>query len=233
MSEKIRLLDSVIDSAENVGSVIVPTKDGGRINRVPGSGDFTEKETVPRVKTVLFILDQEFGLDTTDSRQVSLVKGKVDGNMVRKNSYYAIVSPPIESVVLVCDEKRNATFVFNRTRLTELGISEDDLLSMTKDELRAIVDSTPDAGERIEHHADYVPRIIRALKHEPHDTRDNEGRYLQPSDKINRYALAKLLGVNWQTIQEAVSELSEKLGKVEVFNYGKRTYLSTTMINKQ
>jgi hypothetical protein len=226
---EIQELDEVIAGTQKIERIIMP----------PAVAEQTEvalertgegPKITPRLKTVLFILANDFEVDLHDDGQLTITKGGIDPTMVRQESYRLVQAHGLERSVLVCDEVGNATFVLDTRVLAQLGISADQLIGMRKDELQTLLDSEPGAGQRIEYDQNYVPAVIAALADPseaaaPNYTMVAGARYLapKPSDEIvSLGGLAKLLELDRKVVEKAIAELGEELGETTPYNFHNR-----------
>ncbi len=123
VSEQIRSIDDVIASAEYADEVITPPDFGGEVVVGQRGRAFETKQSIPRLKTLLFILSNEFNLDITREEDVRITGGALNSGMIRKLSYYTVEVPSLNRTVLVCDEEQNVTFVLDNEALDRYGIT--------------------------------------------------------------------------------------------------------------
>jgi len=233
---EIRSLNGVIKKAGQVGEVIV-RPDSYNPNIVGGNGgEIKEKKMISRVKTVLFILKEDFEVDVSDESQLTLKKGILKDNMMRKTSYFLISAPKIDRTLLVCDEEGNASYVFNNKVLRDKGISEDILIGSTKEELNELIQKAPESGKRVVYSKDgFVPRMIVAIKN-PNSKKPDEitkemggmGKYLYPKaekDELSCNKLAEKLGiVHSAVLGKLIDQIDpEELGEVNLRKFGSST----------
>lgn len=229
-SDEIRKLDDVISGAAYTDRVITPPDPTGRNEIVAGDGSFEAKKKIPRLKTVLFILMNEYGIDVTDEEQVKIIWGPVRPNMIRKQSYHSIQVNQLGKTILVCDEQENATYVLNDEAL---DIDRQAMLDMTKLERNTLISLNPYIGQRIEYSQRFVVDIIEALNEQidselipTTEVGENVlGSYLNISSRKNirsTSGLAKLHGVSNPTIEMAVHQLGEALGEIGQYRFGVR-----------
>ena len=186
-NDELKGLDKVIGKADRVNEVIV-NPDRKKI-RFEGSGaGLTEKKMVNRLKTILFILKEDFEVDVDNPDHLTLTKGMVDNKMMRKTSYFLVSALKIDRKMLVCDEGGNASYVFDAKVLKSKGIDDKKLIGATKEELNQWIAEVPEMGKRVFYSKDgFVPRIIEAIN-QPIWTKpdkvtksmENTGNYLLP-----------------------------------------------------
>jgi hypothetical protein len=109
-----------------IDEVLVPASRGPQFPS--GSKEFLERHnTIPRSKYLMKLL-ADYGLDP---QEYLVIEGRNEPKMYRRESYRMFVVPPLEKMVLVCDEENNATFIIH-----ELTQNTRKYFSQTKDELR-------------------------------------------------------------------------------------------------
>ena len=220
-SEDIKALDTVIAQAETINDVITPPELLAAISIIAGSGTFERLSNIPRLKTLLFILEEDFGIDPQDSTQLVLTKGLLRDNMMRNESYYSIETPTLNRTTLVCDEEHNATFIFDNEKLQKQGISHGDLIRLSKNELRELIEEDPTAGQRIVFNNEtYVSDVLRALRAElSNEPVETSVSYLVPSvpeGGMSARVLAEQLGIAARTVTLAIAEIKDELEPIRV-----------------
>ena len=223
VSHSLSGIDGVISRIPESEFVIVPP-DELDTPIYPGTGTFVEKEEIPRLKTVLFVL-QDFGIDLS---KVTILKGKVDPNMVRKHPYYEVRVASLNRRLLVCDEVGNATFVLDDTLLEKVGIKDENLLTLTKEGLKRLIESRLGLGRVIIYSEDYVQDILASLR----DSLSAPIRHIPGADKyfypkapegiLSIYGMCKEFGVSGRTIARVIEELREELGEVGRYRFGSK-----------
>ncbi len=224
---EIRGLDKVIKKARQTYRVIV-SPDSYDPHVGSNGGEMAEKKMISRVKTVLFILKEDFEVDVDDERQLFLKEGVVRDNMMRKTSYFLISAPKIDRTLLVCDEEGNVSYVFNNKVLKDKGISEDVLINSTKEELNELIQQTPELGKRVIYSKDFfVPRMVEAIRN-PDSIRPDEvtkemkdlGKYLyqEPTGgELSLSGVAKKLGIVDKTLKKVIDAMDpQELGGVNL-----------------
>lgn len=228
--KEIKRLDSVVLEAVNSGSVIVPPQKLGAEVTV-GSGSFDEKKIIPRTKTILFILNNDFDIDIQNQEELVLKTGVLADNMMRKLSYVMIEVPKLKRTILACDEEGNVTYVFDCSDLLKLGISDDSLINLNKEELNALTESQPGLGKRVIYSNRFVTNIVAALNAiKPSENRDvaesETAQYLYPKAPEgyrSANGMAVLLGLSGQTIFSVAQKLKDTLGEVKRFRFHQKT----------
>lgn len=229
-ADEIRHLDDVIARIPTIDSVITPP-DPREVNIGGGDSIYTEKKHIPRLKTLLFILSNEFAVNVDDTDQLQMRKGILRDNTMREVSYHIVEARSISRTMLVCDEEGNATFVFNDNVLRESGISSDDLLGLTKTELKSLIEDEPILGQRLPYTKNFVPNVVTAIT-EPlafrnivtEEVSSEQGAYLHPlapEQYLTIGGMSKMFdGLSPSAIRKAIDELSDQLGYVGKYKFG-------------
>lgn len=225
---QIDALDDTIQRANMVSDVITPPDLRAAMSIVEGSGTFEQASTAPRLKTLLFVLENSFGIDLDNIADVALTKGSVHDSMMRKESYYAVETPRLDRTALICDEIGNATFIFSNSELRKASISIDDLLLLTKDALKELLVQHAGIGERIVYSDQFVADILSAYreigqkKNVDPDSKDASVSFLIPKApegyKSKNYILRNW-GIGPKTFEAAREELAEQLGPINIFRF--------------
>jgi hypothetical protein len=229
--EDICNIERRISKIETSDFVITPTVCVNGPNIQEHDGSFVEKGTVPKLKTIMFVLKNEFGVDINDEAQFKPHQGEVDKDSIRKHPYFSLELPSLSRSILVCDEVGNDTFVFDNEVLLHRGLGNGDLVKITKPELKKITDYHPDFCRAVQYSKDnFVSDIIDAIdnpsttrldaQEKPRSIRDEGvGEYLRfpkvPEGYFSKYHLAKLWGVGELSFQKVVDEYREKLEEMD------------------
>lgn len=225
-SEEIAFLSHVIGKAALVKDVIVPPDTVDTSPSASGENLLEPKNTIERLKTTLFILQNEFGVDVNNPEEISLATGIVKDNMRRDESYYLIDAPKLRRTILVCDEEGNVTYVFNSDNLSKEGLGEADISALSKSQLNELLVANPNIGQRIVYSNKYVGNIINAI-HEPGNLSPTKrlsepASYLypqSPEDITSAGGLAIRLGVSQGVVSRAAQQLEEQLGEVKQYRF--------------
>ena len=213
--------------------VILPPNSDRKKDIAPGDGSFEKpKELVPKLRTLLLVLDKVFNIDVRDDEAVRIESGIIRPDMMRGASYSVVSIPELVRTVFACDEIGNTTFVFDSTLCEEKG---NNLHDKTKDDLRDLIDEYPSLGIQIDYSKQYANHLVEALQ-EPFGSRSNNKNVavdnnnykyiLQPNIKLapegylSLQGIANELGIASQTAKKAVDQLSEKLGVVGQYKFG-------------
>ena len=111
-----------------------------------GEKKFEKTELLPRLTTLLYLLETDFNIPKENIR---LVRGSVSSAMVRHEPYYRIDIPELNRLVYLCDEQGNATYVFDQAKLKASGVALDQLDIDTKENRNAIISEFPGIGARL------------------------------------------------------------------------------------
>lgn len=230
-SEELRHLDDVIAHVPVIDRVITPPDSGRSVHIQEGDGSYAEKKQQPRLKTLLFILGNEFGIDVNDSDQIRIEKGILPDDVMRRASYHMVDIPSLQRRVLVCDEVENATYIFNDNVLRQHDIDGDALLDLTKTDLNNLLEQDPLAGQRLVYSDAFVSDLIDTITdpstspHSPSEAVSSaEGKYLYPEapqDYLTMTGMAEARGISRDLIRAAIAAVSDNLGYVGKYKYGR------------
>ena len=130
-----------------------------------GNGEFAEKQIFDRTKTILLILQENFGIDIKDTTQLNSYEGIVNDKMMRQTPYRLLDVHSLERKILVCDEEGNVTFIFDSTKLDDLHIATTQLREeMTKSHLKGLINQYPEIGQALIYSENFIQNIIRAIE---------------------------------------------------------------------
>ncbi|MEO5950561.1 MAG: hypothetical protein ABIQ04_03880 [Candidatus Saccharimonadales bacterium] len=230
LSESIQSIDTIMKSATTLVGPIVPTRDTFVDIRV-GETSFIEKNIINRLKTTLFLLEQDFGIDIHNKESLILKTASTDG-MMRKSSYNFIEVTELERSILVCDEEGNVTYVFDTSVVVEYN-SELDLTQLTKAELNELITNVPGIGKRIVYSSNFMNDMKSSideigLSETEHKSEEIKNNYLQsaefaPEGFLTAGETAKKFSVDRKTIIKAVDALIGQLGVVITAKKGRAT----------
>lgn len=216
LAESIHEIDEVIKNAIRVNTIIPP--DQKVIDIQPGSGSFKEKSTYERLKTTLFILQQDFDVDIHDKERLRLTSGGTEG-MMRNTSYSLIEIPELERAILVCDEEGNATYVFDIGKLIQYGKDPVELPNLSKRSLDTLIHDFPGAGKRIVYSNSFITNIKDSIMKEiipgKPDMPEGTDNYLQaienslaPRDWLNVGEIAEMADVSPGSVRKIMEQLN-------------------------
>lgn len=224
VADHIHGLDTLIAAATvHSRNVLIPP-DSQSVEITPGDGSFQEKQTIPRTKTLAFILENQFDIDLRDPEQFTLTIGALGDNMMRGQSYNLVETPALNRAVFVCDEEGNSTFVFDTARLADAKLDSSILARMTKDELSGLLERQGNLGRRVVYSPQFVERMVSLFEEIPQEDRaeiidDNASQFLKPNENLPEGSLAyakiaERLEVSARTVSLAIKELQDQLSPV-------------------
>ncbi len=111
-----------------------------------GESTFTEKDIIPRLKTLLFLLESDCDINP---EEIGITRGEVDERWFREEPYYRVEVPSLERAVYVCEEEGNASYIFDTGLLGEIGVELTLLDHASKEDLNAIIAELPGIGMRV------------------------------------------------------------------------------------
>lgn len=231
LSEKdaqLRAIDQRIAAVATSHLVIVPPdiQPSGPNRASESTESYKQPKNQARLKTVLFLLANEFEVALDNPDEVMITEGNVGSTMMRQLPYYKVVVPSLNRTILVCDEYGNATYVFDTQKTEQLlqqQNSTEPLYNRTKCELAALIDQQPDCGTVLRANKHFVKNITMALgSYDGGATRPCEAKYLKPNYRSqDQYkttsALARELGVNIRTVERAYQRVLPSLGDVAMY----------------
>lgn len=235
-AEQLRDIDTVIQQVTPDDAVFVPPDDLPGLGRA-GEGSSAERpDTQPRLKTLLFVLANEFGLNANDPESVSIRCGSVNSEMMRQQPYYEVTVPTLERKVLICDGYGNATFVFDTSKLPDEV--QAALVDSSKQQLSELINIEPGCGMALRCSKQFVPRLVGALRDEIDQPESQTGEgisYLDPdrnTELKTQAQVARELGVHVRTVARTVSAIDPKeFGSV--ITKGSRRYVKRFYTDKQ
>lgn len=216
-AEQLIAIDTVIDQIESTDHVFVPPDERPGPTASVSEAPHRERATrQPRLKTLLFVLANEFGIEPS-GEALQIRRGSVETAMMRQEPYHEVNIPPLERTVLICDAYGNGTFVFDTTRLPEEERAK--LATCTKTQLAGVMEQYPDCGVSVRCDKQFVPHLVEALANDIQqsagvDTRRG-GNYLNPPQAneegtMNANQLAAKFGVAYRTVVRHIAELNQE-----------------------
>lgn len=227
-SKEIYKLTTIIHDADKIQQVIIPPD---QIEPLPAStgAERQPAKVIPRLKTLLFVLATDFGVDISDKDQLAITKGALGPNMARKHSYYLVEAPRLSRTALVCDEEGNASYIFDNNVVKELGLNNGGLIRLSKEQLNSLLASNPKLGKRIKYSHKFITNIIATLKDPASEDLDSvpesATQYLipkAPEGVLSLNGMMKTLDAKRTPMVNAIEELGKNLGEVEVFSFSGR-----------
>ena len=222
-SEELRELDDLICKVFTEQAVLVPPDPDSFIEPGEDPEPYEQPRTVPRLKTLLFVLANEFEVDVHDSEAVNITTGVLEGNMVRGESYNLVDIPSLERTVLLCDEVGNVTFVLDRSAMEDADITPEDIATLTKNEIKDLLEDHSTLGQTIKYHpSTYVAGLADALNdiQTLESKREESSSYLWPDvqncpqEVMSINAIGKKWGVGHAVISRAIDNLVKE-GKLK------------------
>ena len=214
-AEQLIAIDTVIGQIESTDHVFVPPDE--RPGPTASVSEAPHREWItrqPRLKILLFILANEFGIEP-GSGAMQICRGSVETAMMRQEPYHEVTIPSLERTVLICDAYGNGTFVFDTTRLPEEERAK--LATYTKTQLAGVMEQYPGCGVSVRCDQQFVPHLVAALANDIQqsagvDTRRG-GNYLNPPQAneegtMNANQLAAKFGVAYRTVVRHIAELN-------------------------
>jgi len=238
--DELHRIDDVIDRIPRIHDVILPPEPINLEHTEKSDNDAWFKETVPRLKTTLFVLTNAYDIDITDRASLRMVSGAITPDMWRKHSYTSVDIPKLERLVLVCDEKGNRTYVFDTNKLARLNVSKKDLIAMNKTGLDRLIVQNPAVGTNFTYSQNFAGDLIGALE-EPNYADQISAltpNFLQPhinmapEGVLSLHGLTKLLGISNPALKRLLTSLTpeqqDALGKTDTFQFGPRRVIGYT-----
>ena len=95
--------------------------------------------------------------------------------MMRKESYVAVEISALNRLALVCDEERNASYIFDTEKLAQISRpgGNQSIVHKTKDELNALIKANPGVGVRFVYSPQWTERV-RHFLNEPIPSRTKD-----------------------------------------------------------
>ena len=176
-----------------------------------GGGEFSKRETSPKLETILFLLQEIYELDINNSEEIKVNKGSVAKGMMRTEPYYLVELPTLDRSILVCNEIGNITYVMDNTLLEEQGMEAELLVDMDKSQIDELIKTNQGLGVRITHTAKYLPKIELALESIADFSTKTEGG-IESDDTIQEESLLKTAVDKAPDGYMSVNPIAEELG---------------------
>jgi hypothetical protein len=230
-------LDSLVESIRSGDAarpVFVPTQPGLTLQK--GNGNYTAPKTIPRLKTLLFILHSNFSLNLDpDVGEVSVSPGAVKAGSLRVLPYEVVEAPSLNRMVLVCDEEGNTTFVFDTNALIEAGLNTPAVARMKKNQIHELLKTYPGIGSSQDYSDEFTPNIISLLTDISEDGQSIEsdqraGKYLRerferaPEENRTLKGIHKDTGLDQKLLKRAMESIRDELGEVKRYLHGPRDF---------
>ncbi len=237
IAQNINQINSFIKlSTESVDSYYVPPD--SRPISTGEKGEFVHPDIIPRLKTLLFLLETDCDIPNED---VHLFRGEINTRWFRQEPYYKIEIPTLERIIYLCEEEGNASYVFDSGLLDQIGIDTLLLDHASKEDLNTVIAELPGIGIRVIQQAGWrevMVELLRAplppLASEPLSSEqigevleassddldswkgfgtDNEGKHWGAVTRIS-----KRLGTNKQTTSNIATDEKLPTKRVKAFN---------------
>jgi len=218
-------VDEVINRANKINETILPADNVDNFSLQEGSGSFERKSLIPRLRVTLLLLQNQFDVNIEDEDKLKLTKGMVSDSSMRKESYYSIEIPELDRDILICDEEGNATFVFDNKVLSELSITNDSLLRLTKSDLKALIEEYPQMGQKVIYSKKFLDNMAKAIT-SPYvntpiiekaeiDQKIHDDLFLSINDIANQMGISRMLVAN------IANEMADLIGEARLEKSGK------------
>ncbi len=181
-----------------------------------GNANFEPAKLLGKAKVTLYVLENDFGVDVTNPSEIQIDSGVVDKAMVRQESYLGINVPQLDRLIMVCDESRNATYVFNIGKLEEIGLTPRMILRMHKSEYRILLKQHDGLGRRIFYSDNFTDDIRRAIAGDPNY--DASAAPSQPEGILTVTGMQGKFGVTKKTLQKFIKDNQDTIGNPKEFS---------------
>ena len=225
VSNQVRIIENIDQRmARNIKYapvVMVPPMDQ-RVEIRGRDGSFEEVRKVPRLKTILFVLQSKYDIaleGDQDENKISVTRGVVSPDMMRKEPYNFVQIPELNRSILVCDEIRNATFIFDNEKLKDAGVDKNSLIHLNKDELKGLINNGEGIGYRMNYSKKFVENLIglidRSIPKKSTDelvSQPEDGQLLlkvepAPEGYVSITGMVSSLGISPTVVKRAIAEL--------------------------
>jgi len=161
--EKIGSLKEYLETnTENINTVITPPQPDRDIHIETSDGSFEKKRMFPRLLTLLYILEHDFDI-TPDPKNVQITEGIVTPKMMRKTPYTRVEIPGLGRAVYICDEEGNTSYVFDMAKITEAGLTLEEIDLDDKGDKNSLIAYHPGIGIKIIQSKNWRNHIADAL----------------------------------------------------------------------
>lgn len=226
----VKQIDEYVSSLPAEDFIITPPDPLKGPTMEGSNGSYEPAQSIPRLKTLLFILNQHLGIDLKD---ITLTKGTNSPDMMRKESYVSVEVPQLNRTILVCDEEKNATFIFDNQALKAIDMDSEKLLMLSKLELGVLLERYPHLGSRLVYRANWTGNVAQLLVNDVEYISDKAvpvkllGEVVPAPDGIvSASRLVADLGISNRVIQKVVAMLQEEspevFGVTDIYKFGSR-----------
>jgi hypothetical protein len=134
------------ESEKESQRVFVEPNQDEELNFGNGGSSLEKKGLLPRLQTLIYILENDLKLSLDEEDEIEIYKGQVRKDMMRKEPYYRVYVRKLNRLIYVCNEEDNATFIFNAKETLEIkGLEILDIIN--KDERRELIKENPALGK--------------------------------------------------------------------------------------
>lgn len=228
LDEKIREKVAFVQANSSVGKRVIVQTDGKvRSSIAVGDGSFKEQEIVLRMETILQLLESHYRVIVKDEKEAEegddrFIHGAVDSAMMRKIPYDIIDSPTLNRIIMVCNERGNRSFIFDREKIASIGLNIEDLKSMTKDELDELIAQNQAIGRAIIYSERFVGDMEASIDEISCDvTTSKEMSILRPllermpAEAISIIDFAEKLNISVTTLTNWCQEFQVTIGQID------------------
>lgn len=193
--DQVEDIKKFITRAKHSGTVIVPPDEYLKLETEEGKERYKKPEVVDRLSTLIYILENDLGVK---QENISIVKGLVGPEMMREEPYYRVdakVNDECERIIYICNEVRNATYVFDKNKLRNTGIDmENDgrLDNMTKRERNDFISKNPGTGYRLVQRENWRDNISDLLTQEIGQLKVHDKNVINQDPNIPKVSLSEL-----------------------------------------
>lgn len=211
--ERLKEMTDEISARSQIDrKVFVPPDREDKFLVTPGNGGWKEREYIPRLLTLVYILENDLDLKLKDNQDIIINQGINDKEMMRKESYVRVSIPELNRIVYICNEEGNASFVFDKKTIKENNILEFDLDDYSKIDFKALIENNKNLGVKINQSKFWRERMLTALtknisefekqKSElQSDLQDKEIIPLKKEGWESLYSLGKYISIKPKTIE--------------------------------
>lgn len=231
LSNKIEHLNTYIEHMP-VSATEYVQPDYSPVEIIPGSGTFEEAEHIPRLKTLLFILQNDFNIDINNPEEIDCKKGSISKSRFRHTPYSYVHIPSLNRIILVNDESGNRTFVFDTQVMSDHNISREGLSSLHKDNLKIKINEIENLGTHFIYKEDsFMTELSNALSNQL------DGTKYEPETKPSSYLVGNApdgymsvkslsqqgdSGAGISYYNKKLNEIRDELGPISFYRFGSR-----------
>ena len=189
-----------------------------------GSGEgIEEKRVVPRLLTLLYILENDLALTLSADEEsgevptVRIERGAVHDDMMRKHPYFRVEIASLRRVAYLCDEEGNASYIFDTDELERLDIRTAALDDSYKTMLNETIQAHPTIGRRLVQQPSWRERMIWYLS-EPFDEQaDAEPRIARRRSDFGALVGTQSRKEGWVSTRTLVDQIHAAARSIRTF----------------